>query len=90
MNDKELNDVLTKIVSFLDEHVSWDKIYGLENIETSPNQIMSLSLIVEDNGRFIDVYSAIDKSEYLREYRNVDNYVPEDVHANRSHTYEEK
>ena len=32
----------------------------------------------------------IDKSEYLREYRNVDNYVPEDVHANRSHTYEEK
>ena len=32
----------------------------------------------------------ITKKEFLAEYRNPNNYHPEDVHSNRSHAYEAK
>lgn len=68
------------------EELSWDKSKSRANQwdmgHTFGNEYTKL------HKRYMD--GRIDKNEFLETYRNPDNYIPEDIHANRSHKYEDK
>lgn len=68
------------------EELTWDKT------RSRAGQWDMGHIRYHEYGRLHSDYMAerISKVEFLEEYRNPDNYLPESVHSNRSHKYEAK
>lgn len=86
MDNKELNNVLSEIVNFVDERFNWEKIYGLENMEFKPNKIMSLSIMILNNSQTIEILQKLESSED----RHIWGQLSEKVFDYITHNFNEK
>lgn len=86
MDNQELNDVLSNIVSVIDERFEWQEIHGLENMEFQPNKIMTLSLIIINNEKPRSIFSE------LKDYNDarIWGQLSRDIFSYINHNFDEK